>query len=72
MLDRCTPALRISGLAEAETVEESAAAAFTKLSDETKVTKAPKEAEIKCKQSEITSLGVNLQNYNEDKMVVGE
>merc|ERR1719201_674208 len=59
-------------LAEADTAEESAAAAFTKLSDETKVTKASKEAEIKGKQSEIRSLGVILQNYNEDKAAVGE
>merc|ERR1719440_1171854 len=43
-------------LADAEADEESAASAFTKLSDETKVTKASKEAEIKGKQSEIRSL----------------
>ena len=58
-------------LAEAEAAEESAAAAFTKLSDESKVTKASKEAEIKGKQSEIRSLSTNLQNYNEDKASVG-
>ena len=59
-------------LAESETDEQSAAAAFAKLSDETKVTKASKEAEIKGKQSEVRSLGVNRQNYNEDKAAVGE
>merc|ERR1719261_787972 len=48
-------------LAEAETAEESAAAAFTKLSDESKG-----------KQSEIRSLSVNMQNYAEDKSSVGE
>merc|ERR1719261_1426043 len=59
-------------LAEADTAEESAAAAFAKLSDENKVTKATKEAEVKGKQSEIRSLSTNLQNYNEDKASVGE
>jgi hypothetical protein len=59
-------------LAEADTDEESAAAAFAKLSDENKVTKATKETEVKGKQSEIRSLSVNLQNYNEDKASVGE
>merc|ERR1719247_1359301 len=59
-------------LAEADADEESAAAEFTKLSDESKVTKATKEAEIKGKQSEIRSLSVNMQNYNEDKASVGE
>merc|ERR1719487_2888660 len=59
-------------LADAEAAEESATAAFTKLSDEAKVTKASKQAEIKGKQSEIRALRVNLQNYNEDKASVGE
>merc|ERR1719158_146017 len=58
-------------LAEADADEETAAAAFTKLSNENKVTKASKEAEIKGKQSEIRSLSTNLQNYNEDKASVG-
>jgi len=59
-------------LAEAETDEESAAAAYQKMVDENKVTKASKEAEAKGKQSEIRSLSTNLQNYNEDKASVGE
>jgi len=58
-------------LAEANTAEETSAAAFAKLSQENKVTKASKAAEIKGKQSEITSLSTNLQNYNEDKAAVG-
>merc|ERR1719261_2424020 len=59
-------------LAEADTAEESAAAAYAKLADENKVTKASKEAEVKGKQSEIRSLSTNLQNYKEDKASVGE
>merc|ERR1719487_893216 len=59
-------------LAEADTAEESAAAEFSKLQQESKVTKATKEAEIKGKQSEIRSLSVNMQNYAEDKASVGE
>jgi hypothetical protein len=59
-------------LAEAETDEETAAAAYAKLADENKVTKASKEAEVKGKQSEIRSLSTNLQNYKEDKASVGE
>jgi len=58
-------------LAEANTAEETAASAFAKLSQENKVTKASKAAEIKGKQSEISSLSTNLQNYNEDKAAVG-
>jgi len=58
-------------LAEADTDEEAAATAYKKLTDENKVTKASKEAEIKGKQSEIRSLSTNLQNYNEDKASVG-
>merc|ERR1719265_1365597 len=58
-------------LAEADTAEEAAAAAFAKLTQENAVTKAAKEAEIKGKQSEIRSLSTNLQNYNEDKAAVG-
>merc|ERR1719159_1715649 len=50
-------------LAEANTAEEAAAAAFASLTQENAVTKASKEAEIKGKQSEITSLSTNLQNY---------
>merc|ERR550514_2708743 len=59
-------------LAEANADEESAATALSKLVQENKVTKASKEAEVKGKQSEIRSLSVNLQNYNEDKASVGE
>ena len=59
-------------LAEADTDEESAASAFSKLSQENKVTRASKQAEIKGKQSESRSLSTNLQNYNEDKAAVGE
>merc|ERR550514_1823359 len=58
-------------LAEANTAEESAAAAFASMTQENAVTKASKEAEIKGKQSEIRSLSTNLQNYNEDKAAVG-
>merc|ERR1719454_2034085 len=58
-------------LAEADTDEESAASAYTKMVNENKVTKASKEAEIKGKQSESRSLSTNLQNYNEDKAAVG-
>jgi len=59
-------------LAEADTDEEAAASAFAKMTQENQVTKATKEAEIKGKQSEIRSLSVNRQNYNEDKAAVGE
>jgi len=58
-------------LAEAETDEDTGANDFAKLSEETKVTKATKDAEIKGKQSEIRSLSVSMQNYNEDKSAVG-
>jgi len=58
-------------LAEADADENTAASGFAKLADENKVTKASKQAEIKGKQSEITSLSTNLQNYNEDKASVG-
>jgi hypothetical protein len=58
-------------LAEADTDEESAASAYTKMVNENKVTKASKEAEIKGKQSESRSLSTNLVNYNEDKAAVG-
>jgi len=52
--------------AETELAEQEAAAAFTKLSDENKVSKAAKVADVKAKQSEIKSLEVTLSNSKED------
>merc|ERR1719161_410731 len=43
-------------LAETQTSEEQAAAAFEKLSKENKVSKAAKQADVKAKESEIKSL----------------
>jgi chromosome segregation ATPase len=58
---------------EVETTETEAVSAFKKMSDEDKVTKAAKEAEIKGAESEIKSLDVSIQNSGEDiKMVTKE
>merc|ERR1719377_423314 len=59
-------------LAEANTQEETAAAAFKKLQQESAVVKAAQTAEIKGKQSEAKSLTAQLANYKEDKTAVGE
>jgi len=53
-------------LAETETSENAASDAFTKLSDENKVSKATKEADGKAKASEIKSLEVQLAHHKED------
>jgi len=53
-------------LAETETAEESAAAAFEKMSKENEVSKAAKLASSKAKQSEIKSLTVELGHSKED------
>jgi len=58
---------------EAETAETAAVDAFKKLSDEAKVTKAAKTAEVSAAESEIKSLEVAIQNGGEDlKMVTKE
>merc|ERR1719359_1102115 len=53
-------------LAEAEATEDEAAAAYKKLTDENKVSKAAKLADTKAKQSEIKSLTVQLEHSKED------
>lgn len=53
-------------LAEAEAAEDEAATAYTKLTDENKVSKASKLAEAKGKKSEIKSLSVELEHSKED------
>jgi len=58
-------------LAEAQTAEEAAAKAFAELSQESAVSKAAKEAEVKGKQSEMSTLQANLENYKEDKASTG-
>merc|ERR1719387_1237547 len=56
-----------------ETAETEAVSAFKKMSDEDKVTRAAKLAEIKGAESEIKSLDVAIQNSGEDlKMVTKE
>merc|ERR1719217_1242709 len=59
-------------LAEAEATEDEAAAAYTKLTDENKVSKAAKMAEAKGKQSEIKSLSVELEHSKEDHASVSK
>merc|ERR1719235_1584213 len=58
-------------LAEAETAEDAAAKAFAALSQESQVSKAAKQAEVKGKQSEVSTLEANLANYKEDKASTG-
>jgi chromosome segregation ATPase len=53
-------------LAETETAEDAAAAAFEKSSKENEVSKAAKQADSKAKQSEIKSLTVELGHSKED------
>merc|ERR1719453_1685889 len=53
-------------LAEAETAEKAAVAAFEKLSHENAVAKSAKTAESKAKTSEAKSLELSLLNYKED------
>merc|ERR1719387_527787 len=59
-------------LAETEAEEEEAVKAFTKLSNENKISKATKQMEIKTKESEIKSLKVTLENSKEDHAGVKE
>jgi len=59
-------------LAEAETDEQNAAAEFQTLAQDTRVSKASKEAEIGAKESEVKSLTVDLNNHNEDKDAVAK
>jgi chromosome segregation ATPase len=54
-------------LMEIETSETEAVADFKKLSDESKLSKATKQAEVKGSLSEIKSLDVALKNSGEDK-----
>jgi septal ring factor EnvC (AmiA/AmiB activator) len=54
-------------LAEARSTEEAAVAEFKTLSQESKMSKATKEMDIKGKQSELKSLKTALADYNEDK-----
>merc|ERR1719265_41912 len=61
------------GLAEARTVEESAAEEYKKMMQENKMSKATKEVDVKGKRSELKSLKTSLADYNEDKEgVTGE
>merc|ERR1719387_950994 len=53
-------------LAETETEEDAAADAYSKQTEENKVSKATKEADSKAKQSEIKSLKVTLGHSEED------
>merc|ERR1719488_84277 len=53
-------------LAESETAEKAALAAFEKLSHENAVAKSAKTAESKAKTSEAKSLELSLLNYKED------
>jgi len=59
-------------LAETEATEDEAAKAYTKLSDENKVSKASKTAEAKAKASEAKSLKVQLEHHNEDHASVSK
>jgi predicted nucleic acid-binding Zn-ribbon protein len=59
-------------LAEAEATEDEAASSYAKLSDENKVSKATKLADVKGMQSEITSLKVQLEHSKEDYASVDE
>jgi septal ring factor EnvC (AmiA/AmiB activator) len=59
-------------LAESEATEDEAAAAFKKLMDESKVSKASKLAEAKGKASEKKSLSVELEHAKEDHGSVSE
>jgi chromosome segregation ATPase len=59
-------------LAEAEATEDEAAAAYKKLMDENKVSKASKLAEAKGKASEKKSLSVELEHSKEDHGSVSE
>merc|ERR1719324_1318974 len=52
-------------LAETEATETEAADAYTKLTDENKVSKAAKEADSKAKASEVKSLQVELETAKE-------
>jgi len=54
-------------LAEARTVEETAAADYEKLKQEQKMAKATKEVDVKGKRSQVKSLNNALANYNGDK-----
>jgi len=53
-------------LAETEATETAAAAAYEKLTDENKVSKAAKQADAKGKASEVKSLTVQLEHSKED------
>jgi hypothetical protein len=53
-------------LEECESEESEAAAAYDKLTNENKISKAAKETEIKAKESEVKSLKVALENAQED------
>jgi len=59
-------------LAEAEAAEDEAASAYTKLTDENKVSKAAKLADAKGKESEIKSLSVALEHSKEDHSSVSK
>jgi len=54
-------------LAEARTVEETAAADYETLTQEQKMAKATKEVDVKGKRSELKSVNTALANYNGDK-----
>merc|ERR1719409_656313 len=57
-------------LAETESSEDEGARDYEKLTQESKVSRASKEAESKAKASEVKSLSVELENAKEDKASV--
>merc|ERR1719335_1567383 len=59
-------------LAETETAEDAAAAAYEKQTEENKVAKSTKEADAKAKESEIKSLTVQLGHSKEDHASTSE
>jgi len=59
-------------LAEEEAAEDEAATAFKKLTEESRVSKAAKQAEAKAKASEVKSLTVQLSHSKEDHASVSK
>merc|ERR1719240_574455 len=57
---------------ETETAEEEAQEAYEKMMNDSKVSKAAKEAEVKASLSEVKSLKVALENHGEDKTMTTE
>merc|ERR1719198_1539474 len=53
-------------LSESRATEEAAKEEFEKMSNENKILKATKGAEVKGKKTELASLGTTLESYGED------